>query len=183
MSMNDQAEKVILVDMDDRQIGLADKLQAHEEGLLHRAFSVLIFNDNGDILLQQRALHKYHSAGLWTNACCSHPRDGEGIMDAAHRRLQEEMGFDCDLTPITVLHYQTPPLDSGLIENEMLHLLVGRASQDSFAFDPSEVHAARWISPDGLKAEIAKDPDAYSYWFKLYLTRFDMRDLCAKTKA
>lgn len=174
MTMDDRAEKVILVDEQDRQTGLADKLQAHETGLLHRAFSVIVFNDRGDILLQQRALHKYHSAGLWTNACCSHPRDGETVMAAAHRRLKEEMGFDCGLTPVDVLHYTTPPLDTGLIENEMLHLLAGLATPKDIAFDPSEVNAVRWISPSELEKAVAASPDQYSYWFKLYLQRFDM---------
>ncbi len=180
MTMDDRAEKVILVDEQDRQIGLADKLQAHEEGLLHRAFSVIVFNEHGDILLQQRALHKYHSAGLWTNACCSHPRDGEAVIDAAHRRLSEEMGFDCDLTPIDVLHYTTPPLDTGLIENEMLHLLAGLWTSQDIAFDPSEVNAVRWVSPDELKKAVDDAPESYSYWFKLYLQRFDMGEIFSR---
>ena len=98
--------KVILVDLKDNQIGTMDKMDAHVNGVLHRAFSVLIFNDNGEILLQQRALHKYHSGGLWTNTCCSHPFPGEEIIDAGKRRLFEEMGFKCELTSIGSFTYQ-----------------------------------------------------------------------------
>lgn len=170
-------EKVILVDEADTKIGLEDKLIAHQKGLLHRAFSVIIFNPSGEILLHQRAMHKYHSCGLWTNACCSHPRDGEDMLDAAHRRLIEEMRFDCPVKPVTVLHYTTPPLDTGLIENEMLHLLAGVTSQTEFDPNQDEVMAWRWIAPDALQKEVKEAPHAFSYWFQIYLQRYDMREI------
>ena len=172
--MIDTNEHVILVDRDDTPVGLMDKLEAHVQGAMHRAFSVIIFNPEGEILLQQRAMHKYHSQGLWTNACCSHPRHLEDMNDAVHRRLIEEMNFDCPLTKIDVLHYQTPPLDTGLIENEMLHLYAGRTDRPDFSPDPSEVMAWRWIAVKTLSAEVATNPDTFSYWFRLYLHKFDM---------
>ncbi len=175
-------EFLILVDEADNKIGLEDKLVAHQKGLLHRAFSVIVFNPAGQILLQQRALHKYHSCGLWTNACCSHPRDGEAILDAAHRRLQEEMRFDCPLQPVTVLHYTTPPLDTGLIENEMLHMVAGITDQTTFTPDPDEAMAWRWVSVAELQAEIAEHPEQFSFWFRLYLQRYDMQAIFAAQK-
>jgi isopentenyl-diphosphate delta-isomerase len=175
--MNDSEEKVILVDENDKMIGLADKLDAHRKGLLHRAFSVLLFDPQKNILLQQRAMTKYHSKGVWTNACCSHPRPNENIMPAAHRRLQDEMNFDCALHFVTTLHYQTPPLDTGLIENELLHLIVGQTTQRSFIPNPSEVMDWRWISLIDLKNEICQKPESFSYWFRLYLDKFDFDSL------
>lgn len=172
--MIDADEHVVLVDEQDNQLGLMGKLQAHVEGRLHRAFSVVIFNLKGEILLQQRAMGKYHSRGLWTNACCSHPRKGEDMLDAAHRRLAEEMNFDCPLKPVTVLHYWTPPLDTDLIENEMLHLIAGITAQAEFSPAPDEAMAWRWISVADLQKEIVADPESYSYWFRIYLQRFDM---------
>ncbi len=172
--MIDADENVVLVDEQDNQLGLMGKVQAHVEGRLHRAFSVVIFNLKGEILLQQRAMGKYHSRGLWTNACCSHPRHGEEMLDAAHRRLIEEMNFDCPLKFVTVLHYQTPPLDTGLIENEMLHLIAGITAQAEFSPAPDEVMGWRWVSIADLQKEIVADPESYSYWFRVYLQRFDM---------
>jgi isopentenyl-diphosphate delta-isomerase len=180
--MNDHDERVILVDENDTPVGLMDKLDAHIQGALHRAFSVLIFNADGDILLQQRAMHKYHSQGLWTNACCSHPRKDEDMDAAIHRRLVEEMNFDCPLVKIDVLHYQTPPLDTGLIENEMLHLYAGQTDLTVFTPEPSEVMAWRWIKPADLFAEIASHPERYSFWFRVYLQRYDLQEMFEKTR-
>ena len=182
MTNNDPnaSANLILVDEQDNPIGLMGKLEAHQKGLLHRAFSILIFNSQGDILLQQRAMGKYHSQGLWTNACCSHPGPDETMEEALHRRLLEEMNFDCPLHKVTVLHYQTPPLDTGLIENEMLHLYVGKTALEEFAPDPNEAMAWRWISADDLKKEVAENPDVFSYWFKVYIDRFDFAALAAK---
>src|SRR6476659_3208910 len=118
-------EKVILVNIDDTPIGVMEKMEAHEKGLLHRAFSVLIFNSQGELLLQRRALDKYHSAGLWTNTCCSHPRPDETIEGAANRRLNEEMGLDTELKPIFSFIYKVN-FDNGLIENELDYVLVGQ---------------------------------------------------------
>ena len=176
-------ESLILVDEADNPIGLEDKLIAHQKGLLHRAFSVIVFNPKGEILLQQRAMHKYHSRGLWTNACCSHQRDGEATLDAAHRRLVEEMRFDCPLRPVTVLHYTTPPLDTGLIENEMLHMVAGITDQTTFSPDPDEAMGWRWISLDALQREVATAPQSFSFWFQLYLQRYDMREILSSLRA
>lgn len=173
--MIDSQEDVILVDENDMPIGMANKLTAHELGQLHRAFSVIVFSPQGQILLQQRTMQKYHSRGVWTNVCCSHPRKDENILDAAHRRLVEEMGFDCELKPITVLHYSTPPLDTGLIENEMLHLLSGVTTQTEFTPNPNEAMAWRWITVESLKDEIQSNPEAFSYWFRIYMDRYDMK--------
>jgi len=179
--MNASINHVILVDEQDNQTGLMDKLEAHEQGALHRAFSIMIFNPQGDILLHQRAMDKYHSCGLWTNACCSHPRIDETMEQALHRRLIEEMNFDCPLFKAEVLHYQTPPLDTGLIENEMLHLYVGRTEQAEFQPNPEEVMAWRWISPAALLSEVKTQPEKFSFWFQLYLQKFDLQQLFALT--
>ena len=175
--MNNFHDQVILVDENDNQIGLMDKLAAHEQGALHRAFSVIVFNTKGEIFLQQRAMGKYHSRGLWTNTCCSHPRPEEVMEDACHRRLQEEMNFDCPLVYFTTLHYQTPPLDTGLIENEMLHLYIGKTDQEAFLPNADEVMGWRWISAQDLINEIEQHPEQFSFWFRLYLGRFDLKEL------
>ena len=136
-------EYVILVDENDRETGLMEKQEAHEKGLLHRAFSIFIFNHKNELLLQQRALHKYHSAGLWTNTCCSHPRAGESIEQAAHRRLQEEMGFDCELYKKTSFIYKAE-FENGLTEHEFDHILVGHYDQ-AIHINPQEVAAYKWV--------------------------------------
>lgn len=171
---------VILVDKNDNQTGTETKLVAHQDGLLHRAFSVIVFNEKGEILLQQRANGKYHSASLWTNTCCSHPRPGENLLDAAHRRLKEEMGFDCPLEFVDTLHYETPPLETGLKENEILHLFTGRTDKAEFTPNESEVRAWRWISPEALKKEVSESPQDFSYWLRVYLKRYDFDALSQK---
>ena len=168
---------VILVDKNDVQTGTETKLVAHQDGLLHRAFSIIVFNNKGELLLQQRAQGKYHSASLWTNTCCSHPRPGEDIEQAAHRRLQEEMGFDCPLQYIDTLHYETPTLESGLKENEILHLYTGFTDQKTFKPNSCEVKDWQWISPDVLIEGVAKNPQDYSYWLRVYLKRYDFEKL------
>lgn len=180
-TMNNNAhDQLILVDEQDNPVGLMGKMEAHQLGRLHRAFSVIVFNNKGEVLLQQRAMEKYHSRGLWTNTCCSHPRPDEDMADAVHRRLQEEMNFDCPVQKVTVLHYQTPPLDTGLIENEMLHLYAGKTDRAEFDPHPDEVMAWRWIAPEELQAEVARNPESYSYWFRVYLDRFDLHLLYRK---
>jgi isopentenyl-diphosphate Delta-isomerase len=116
-------EQVILVDENDNQIGLMPKMEAHEKALLHRAFSVFTFNDKGELLLQQRAADKYHSPLLWTNTCCSHQRDGETSLQAGRRRLQEEMGFTCELEEVFSFIYKAP-FDNGLTEHELDHVIM-----------------------------------------------------------
>jgi isopentenyl-diphosphate delta-isomerase len=140
---------VILVDSNDAPIGTMEKLEAHQKGALHRAFSVFAFNGRGELLLQRRAPHKYHSAGLWTNTCCSHPAPGEDTEAAAHRRLQEEMGFDCPITHIGSLTYRTE-FANGLIEHEFDHIFIGRFDGQP-VLNPEEADASRWISEEGLR--------------------------------
>lgn len=161
-------EYVVLVDDEDREIGLAEKLSAHEQNLMHRAFSVFIFRDSEkpELLLQQRALGKYHSAGLWTNTCCSHPRSGEDVVAAGERRLREEMGIAAKLRDLGSFHY-IAHFPNGLSENEIDHVLIGYVGNDLiFTPNPEEVHAYRWITLADLEAELAADPDRFTPWLQ-----------------
>lgn len=160
---------VILVDENDNEIGVMEKLQAHQKGVLHRAFSVFIFNDKEELLLQQRALSKYHSAGLWTNTCCSHPRPNETIKDAANRRLFEEMGMCCDLKIKTNFIYKTP-FDNGLTEHELDYVLVGYTNQNPL-INMEEVEYYKWQSISDVKKDIVLNPDNYTSWFKIALEK------------
>lgn len=164
------AEHVILVNERDEPLGLMEKMEAHEKGLLHRAFSVFILNSKGEMMIHQRALHKYHSGGLWTNACCSHPRDGESILDAGHRRLMEEMGFDTDLEKVLEFTYKAE-LDDGLSEHEYDHVLVGHFEGEP-KLNPSEVAQWKWMDIDELRADIERHPKRYTEWFKIIFDRF-----------
>ena len=157
-------EHVILVDETDCAIGSQEKLAAHKKGLLHRAFSIFIFNTQGELLLQKRAASKYHSAGLWANTCCSHPSPGEDVLAAAHRRLKEEMGFDCDLKPVGHLLYKTA-FDNGLTEHEFDHLFVGVYAGE-ITSDIHEVEEWKWISTEELVTDIKHEPERYSYWLQ-----------------
>jgi len=158
-------EFVILVDEHDNEIGVMEKMQAHQEGLLHRAFSVFIFNDKEELLLQQRALSKYHSAGLWTNTCCSHPRPKETIKDAAHRRLFEEMGMSCELSIKTNFIYKTP-FDNGLTEHELDYVLIGKSNQNP-QINTEEVESYKWMLIEDIKKDITSNPNQYTSWFKI----------------
>ena len=162
-------EYVILVDEQDNDIGIMEKLQAHQEGLLHRAFSVFIFNDKEELLLQQRAISKYHSGGLWTNTCCSHPRPNETIKDAANRRLFEEMGMSCDLKIKTNFIYKTA-FDNGLTEHELDYVLVGNTNQNPI-INKQEVESYKWISIQEIKKDIFTNPNHYTSWFKIALEK------------
>lgn len=153
-----------VVDEQDQIIGHEEKLLVHRKGLLHRAFSILVFNDNGDLLIHKRAYNKYHSSGLWTNTCCGHPNPGESMEAAVSRRLQEEMGFTCDLSYAFKFHYRTT-FDNGLTENEIDHVYFGKYNDD-FVVNPDEVVDFKWVSMDEVRSSIDKDPEAYSYWFK-----------------
>ena len=163
-------EEVILVDVNDQTLGTMEKLKAHQLGRLHRAVSVFIFNSKQELLLQQRAFTKYHSAGLWTNTCCSHPRSGELPISAAKRRLQEEMGLDVELHFSGTFIYKAA-LDQGLTEHELDHVFYG-TSDALPILNPEEVHAYRWISKADLEIEIQKFPERFTYWFPLALHRF-----------
>ena len=162
-------DQVILVDNDDQEIGKAEKMAAHEKGLLHRAFSVLVFNSKGELLLQQRAKEKYHCGGLWTNTCCSHPRKGETVSQAAHRRLLEEMGVDCELEEIFSFSYRVD-FPNGLTENELDHVLIGKSDSRPKP-DPKEVEQWKWINLKTLRTETRKNPEIYTYWFKVLLEK------------
>lgn len=160
-------EYVILVDENDNQLGLMEKMEAHEKGLLHRAFSVFLFNSKGEMLLHQRAFSKYHSGGLWTNACCSHPRDNEKTINAAHRRLVEEMGFDCEIEKAFHFTYKSL-LDSGLTEHELDHVFIGEY-EGVINPNPEEVESYKYISVDELTKDIESNPHNYTEWFKICL--------------
>lgn len=163
-------EKVILVNEQDEKIGLMPKQEAHEKGVLHRAFSVFVFNSKNELLLQQRALHKYHSPGLWTNTCCSHQRDGESTLDAGKRRLSEEMGFTTDLKQTTSFIYKAP-FDNGLTEHEFDHILVGNF-EGIPSINPDEVAAWKWMDLEAVKTDIQNNPQIYTAWFKIIFDKF-----------
>lgn len=160
-------EKVILVDAEDQMVGLMEKMEAHRQGLLHRAFSIFVFNEKKELLIHQRAAHKYHSKNLWTNTCCSHPRENETVESAAHRRLQEEMGFDCELNQQFSFIYQAD-LEDGLSEHELDHVLTGIWSGIP-PFNPEEVQNYRYISLDALQEEMKHYPEQFTVWFKIAL--------------
>ncbi|MGQ0456750.1 MAG: isopentenyl-diphosphate Delta-isomerase [Hyphomicrobium sp.] len=161
------AEDVVLVDADDREIGREEKLSAHRRGALHRAFSVMIWDSRGRMLLQQRASGKYHSGGLWTNACCGHPRPGETAINAAARRLVEEMGVEAALTPLGNFTYRAQ-LDQGLVEHEFVHVFRG-AFAGRLRPDPAECDGYAWAPLDWIIHEAAAKPERFTEWFKKYL--------------
>lgn len=163
-------EQVILVNELDEQIGLMPKMEAHEKALLHRAFSVFIFNDKNELMLQQRALTKYHSPGLWTNTCCSHQREGESNIEAGKRRLQEEMGFTTDLRDTISFIYKAP-FDNGLTEHEFDHILLGHYNEEP-KLNKEEAHAYKWVSLDEVKKDINTNPEIYTAWFKIIFDKF-----------
>jgi isopentenyl-diphosphate delta-isomerase len=160
-------EYVVLVDEQDQVIGQLEKIEAHELGLLHRAFSVLLFNDRGELLLQQRAAHKYHSPLLWTNTCCSHQRPNETTLMAAERRLKEEMGMSAPMQTAFKFQYKAT-LDQGLTEHELDHVLFGYTNQDP-NINPEEVAAFRWISMAQLLEELQSKRDSFTIWFQILL--------------
>lgn len=159
------AEQVILVDENDKPIGVAEKMEAHEKGLLHRAFSVFIFNTKGEMLLQQRALNKYHSGGLWTNACCSHPREGEETKKAAERRLKEELGFETSLEKVFDLVYKAK-FDNGLTEHEFDHVFAGEYDGE-INFNKEEVMDFCYKEVKEINRSLQTHPQKYTAWFRL----------------
>jgi isopentenyl-diphosphate delta-isomerase len=161
-------EQVILVNHLDEEIGYMEKMEAHEKGLLHRAFSVLIFNSNGELLLQQRSLNKYHSPGLWTNTCCSHPRPNEVTLSAALRRMKEEMGLSVPLKEIFHFTYRAE-LEHGLIEHEIDHVFIG-FTDDHPQLNSSEAMNFDWQSLTEIKQSLHNKPEKYTAWFQLLLT-------------
>ncbi|WP_291960636.1 isopentenyl-diphosphate Delta-isomerase [Maribacter sp.] len=163
-------EQVILVNENNEQIGTMAKMEAHEKAVLHRAFSVFITNDNGDIMLQQRAASKYHSPLLWTNTCCSHQRVGETNIEAGKRRLQEEMGFQAELKELFSFIYKAP-FDNGLTEHELDHVMIGTYNAEP-NINIEEVEAWKWMSPESIKEDISNNPNAYTAWFKIIFDKF-----------
>ena len=166
-------DEVVLVDERDNVLGSLPKLQAHREGRLHRAISVFVFNSRGEMLLQRRASGKYHSGGLWTNACCSHPRPGEKPHQAAIRRLQEEMGVECALEYAFSFLYRAE-LDGGLTEHELDHVFVGEIDETPVP-DPDEVSEWRWLSMEDVRAELEANPDSFTAWFPLAFNELSAR--------
>ena len=163
-------EQVILVNEKDEQIGLMPKMEAHEKGVLHRAFSVFVFNDQNQLMLQQRAAEKYHSPLLWANTCCSHQRDGESNLKAGKRRLQEEMGFVCELEEKTSFIYKAH-FDNGLTEHELDHILVGYYNKNP-KLNREEVEDFKWMTVEEVKDDMALNPEIYTEWFKIIFEKF-----------
>ena len=163
-------EKVILVDENDQPIGLMEKIEAHEKALLHRAFSVFVLNSNNELMLQRRALHKYHSPGLWTNTCCSHQRENETTLHAGVRRLKEEMGFVTSLEEKFSFIYKAS-FDNGLTEHEYDHVLVGFYEKDP-VINKDEVSEWKWMPLLDVKKDILSNPDLYTPWFKIIFEKF-----------
>lgn len=163
-------EKVILVDKNDKQVGLMPKLEAHEKGILHRAFSIFIFNSKYELLLQKRASSKYHSGGLWTNTCCSHPREGEDTLDAANRRLDEEMGIKTSLRKVYDFIYKAE-LDNQLTEHEFDHVFYGVFDSDPI-LNKDEAEDFKWVDMETLNNDIIKNEENYTVWFKIAFEYF-----------
>lgn len=162
-------EEVILVDKRDNEIGKEEKLKAHKQGKLHRAFSIFVFNSKNELLIHKRSKDKYHSGGLWTNTCCSHPRPGEKIEEAAKRRLKEEMGLDCKLKKVLSFVYKKE-FGNGLIENEYDHVFIGNCDIPPNP-DEEEVEDWKWINIEELKKDIQQNQQNYTYWFKFVIDK------------
>ena len=163
-------EMVVLINENDEVKGLMEKMQAHKTGLLHRAFSVFLFNNQGEMLLQKRAAHKYHSPNQWTNAVCSHPRDGESYKDAALRRLKEELGVEVEIDHKFFFIYKADVGD-GLWEHELDHVFVGNY-QGEFQLNAEEVSEVRYISQENLAKEMSENPENFTEWFKIILKEY-----------
>ena len=163
-------KKVVLVDKNDNQIGLMPKMEAHQKGILHRAFSIFIINSQNQILLQKRSANKYHSAGLWTNTCCSHPREGENIIDAGSRRLHEEMGIKTDLKVAFNFTYKAE-LENGLIEHEYDHVLIGKFNGTP-KLNKDEAEDWKWISIEEIRKDIIENQTDYTVWFVIAFEYF-----------
>jgi isopentenyl-diphosphate Delta-isomerase len=167
--MSSLKQEVILVDENDKEIGTEEKMKVHMEGKLHRAFSIFIFNSKNEVLLQRRALDKYHAAGLWANSCCSHPRPSEKTLESAHRRLKEEMGFDCQLKEIFTFTYKII-FENGLTEHEIDHVIIGKYNSNP-KINEEEVAEYKWVSKEELIKDVKKNPEKYAPWFKICYER------------
>ena len=163
-------DNVILVNENDEPIGLMPKLEAHQKAKLHRAFSVFVLNESNEIMLQQRAEHKYHSPLLWTNTCCSHQREGETNIEAGNRRLFEEMGFNTELKELFHFIYKAP-FDNGLTEHELDHVMIGYYSNDP-KINLDEVANWKWMAIEDVQLDIKSNPEIYTVWFKIIFEEF-----------
>ncbi|MFB6217275.1 MAG: isopentenyl-diphosphate Delta-isomerase [Candidatus Aenigmatarchaeota archaeon] len=163
-------EEVVLVNENDERVGTEEKLKAHQNGgKRHRAFSIFVFNSDGEMLLQKRAEGKYHCPGLWTNTTCSHPRPEEDLEQATHRRIQEEMGFDCPMEEVFTFHYEAE-FENGLTENEMDHVFVGKYDGEPDP-NPDEAGDWKWEDPEEVERDVENNPDRYTPWFRIALDR------------
>ena len=162
-------ERVVLVNENDQDIGQMEKMEAHERGVLHRAFSIFLFNSKKELLLQQRAKSKYHSGGLWTNTCCSHPRPGESLEIATNRRLQEELGMSCDMSHLLSFVYKAK-LDHGLIEHELDHVFIGHTDIKP-TINRDEVEDWKYVTLSDLERDIEHHPSQYTEWFKIIFSK------------
>ncbi len=171
MERDERGEELILVDNDDNPVGFETKLGAHESGgKLHRAFSVFVFDRAGRMLLQRRAKEKYHFGGLWTNACCGHPKKGEKLADAARVRLEEEFGFDAEVEEVFSFVYRATDADSGLTEHEFDHVFYAGFEGEPRP-DPDEIEAWKWVAPAELTADLRRNPNDYTPWFVISAPR------------
>jgi isopentenyl-diphosphate Delta-isomerase len=168
------AQTLILVDENDNQVGTGEKMDVHRKGILHRCFSIFIFNSAGHVMLQKRAISKYHSGGLWTNTCCSHPRDGELVEEAIHRRMIEEMGFDCEMQKAFTFIYRAE-LDHGLTEHEFDHVYLGTYN-GTVTPNPEEADGYEWEKVDTVMTDMKNNPGRYTVWsiiaFKKLLEKY-----------
>ena len=164
-------QEVILVNGQDEQTGVMEKMEAHQKGLLHRAFSIFIFNSRGELLLQQRASSKYHSPDLWTNACCSHPQPGESTEKAATRRLREELGFETKLSGIFSFTYRAV-FENGLTEHEFDHVLIGTYNGQVFP-NTDEVKDYCFMKPEKIRESLSSHPHKYTEWFKIAFPKLE----------
>lgn len=168
-------EYVVLVDEHDNEMGVMEKMEAHEKAILHRAFSIFIFNSKGEMLIHRRALTKYHTPGLWTNACCSHPRKGESLAAATERRLQEEMGMRCSLNKVFDFVYKAD-VGQGLTEHEFDHVFVG-TTDDVPEINPEEVDSFKYLSLTALRKLLDEQPETFTVWFKIAFKELEKNHL------
>ncbi len=172
---NEVSEFIITVDEQDSETGTMEKVEVHRQGILHRAFSVIIFNHKGEMLLQKRAKMKYHSPGLWSNTCCSHQRVGETLKEAVSRRIQEELGFTCECKEVFQFKYRVE-FDNGLIENEIDHVFWGYYNGIVIP-KKDEVEEIQWVNPDKLSKDMKEHPETFTYWFRILMDQPEMLSL------
>ena len=168
-------EKVILVDIEDNTVGTMEKMEAHKKGILHRAFSIVLFNSQGEMLLQKRARTKYHSGGLWTNACCSHPQPNELLETATQRKLKQEMGIEMPLEFLYKFIYEAP-LANNLIEHELDHVFTG-TFDGTPVINPDEVEDWKFVNMESLRTDIHQHPERYTTWFRLIVEHPEINSL------